>query len=214
MKHKVGFNPLGRKTSHRKALHRNMVTSLFKYERITTTKAKARAIRRTAEKMITRAKVDSVHNRRTIAESIWDKGIIAKLFTELGPRFETRPGGYTRMLKVGTRQNDAAEMVILELVTDVPDAPADKKKTKAKASKSESPKAKSEKQKVEKPQVETKPSAETAIETTPADESAATSSTTAEENVSESKAEAIAEGESSEKNSSPQPEDSSDESET
>ncbi len=210
MKHKVGFNPLGRKTSHRKALHRNMVTSLFRYERITTTKAKARAIRRTAEKMITRAKVDSVHNRRTIAESIWDKGIIAKLFTELGPRFETRPGGYTRMLKVGMRQNDAAEMVILELVSNEPEAPADKKK--AKASKSGSPKAKPEKPKVDKTKSETKPSANTATEATLADESATTASASVEENVSESKAETIAEGESLEKNGSQQSEDSSDES--
>lgn len=152
MKHRVGFNPLGRKTSHRKALHRNMVTSLFRYERITTTKAKARAIRRTAEKMITRAKVDSVHNRRTVAESIWDKAVLAKLFTDIGPRFETRPGGYTRMLKIGTRQNDSAEMVILELVGNEPEAPSDKKK-KAKSSKSETPKGKTEKPKAEKPKV-------------------------------------------------------------
>lgn len=155
MKHRVGFNPLGRKTSHRKALHRNMVTSLFRYERITTTKAKARAIRRTAEKMITRAKVDSVHNRRTVAESIWDKAVLAKLFTDIGPRFETRPGGYTRMLKIGTRQNDSAEMVILELVGNEPEAPTDKKK-KAKTSKSETPKGKTEKPKAEKPKVEKK----------------------------------------------------------
>ncbi|TVR92344.1 MAG: 50S ribosomal protein L17 [Spirochaetaceae bacterium] len=175
MKHRVGFNPLGRKTSHRKALHRNMVTSLFKYERITTTKAKARAIRRTAEKMITRAKVDSVHNRRTIAESIWDKAILAKLFTDIGPRFESRPGGYTRMLKIGTRQNDAAEMVILELVGNEPDAPTEKKK-KSKSAKSDSPKSKvekpkAEKPKAEKPAVEEKPLDETASETSSVDES-------------------------------------------
>jgi len=153
MKHRVGFNPLGRKTSHRKALHRNMVTSLFRYERITTTKAKARAIRRTAEKMITRAKVDSVHNRRTIAESIWDKAILAKLFTDIGPRFESRPGGYTRMLKIGTRQNDAAEMVILELVGNEPETTTDKKK-KAKSTKSEDSKGKTGKPKAEKPKAE------------------------------------------------------------
>lgn len=116
MKHKVGFNRLGRKPAHRKALHRNMVTSLFKHERIRTTKAKARAIRRTAEKMITRAKVDSVHNRRMIARDLKDKAILAKLFVDIGPRFKTRPGGYTRMLKIGHRAGDASEMVILELV--------------------------------------------------------------------------------------------------
>ena len=118
MKHRVGFNRLGRKPAHRKALHRNMVTSLFKYERIRTTKAKAREIRRTAEKMITRAKVDSVHNRRMVARDIKDKAILAKLFVDIGPRFVARPGGYTRMLKIGRRAGDASEMVLLELVRE------------------------------------------------------------------------------------------------
>ena len=121
MKHRVGFNRLGRKPAHRKALHRNMVTSLFKHERIRTTKAKAREIRRTAEKMITRAKVDSVHNRRMVARDIKDGAILAKLFTDIGPRFRTRPGGYTRMLKIGHRAGDASEMVLLELVSEVTD---------------------------------------------------------------------------------------------
>lgn len=116
MKHRVGFNRLSRKPSHRKALHRNMVTSLFRHERIRTTKAKAQAIRRTAEKMITRAKTDSVHNRRMVARDIKDKAILAKLFAEIAPRFVERPGGYTRLLKIGPRQGDAAEMVLLELV--------------------------------------------------------------------------------------------------
>lgn len=136
MKHKVGFNRLGRKPAHRKALHRNMVTSLFKHERIRTTKAKARAIRRTAEKMITRAKVDSVHNRRMIARDLKDKAILAKLFVDIGPRFRSRPGGYTRMLKIGHRAGDASEMVILELVGE---ELQEAKKTK-KASKPESAK--------------------------------------------------------------------------
>jgi large subunit ribosomal protein L17 len=95
-----------------------MATSLFRYERIKTTKAKALAVRRTAEKMITRAKTDSVHNRRIIAKDIQDKEILAKLFTDIGPRFKERPGGYTRILKLGYRQGDAAEMVLLELVQD------------------------------------------------------------------------------------------------
>lgn len=118
MKHRVGFNRLGRKPAHRKALHRNMVTSLFKHERIRTTKAKAREIRRTAEKMITRAKVDSVHNRRMVGRDIKDEGILAKLFVEIAPRYLTRPGGYTRMLKIGPRRGDASEMVLLELVEE------------------------------------------------------------------------------------------------
>ncbi len=116
MKHKIGYNRLSRTPSHRKSLHRNMVTSLFRYERITTTKAKAREVRKTAEKMVTRAKVDSVHNRRTIGKLIKDEAVLAKLFNEIGPRFQSRPGGYTRMLKIGRRYGDATEMVILELV--------------------------------------------------------------------------------------------------
>ncbi|OQY35182.1 MAG: 50S ribosomal protein L17 [Spirochaetaceae bacterium 4572_59] len=119
MHNRIGFNRLGRKASHRKALHRNMVTSLFKHERIKTTKTKAMEIRKTAEKMITRAKVDSVHNRRIVAKAIWDKDILNKLFTEIAPRFTERPGGYTRVLKLGFRQGDAAEMVLLELVEKV-----------------------------------------------------------------------------------------------
>ncbi|MCL2295192.1 MAG: 50S ribosomal protein L17 [Spirochaetes bacterium] len=116
MKHKIGFNRLGRKYSHRKAMTRNMVTSVFKYERIKTTKAKALEIRKKAEKMITRAKVDSVHNRRIIAKDITDKAVLAKLFTDIAPRFSKRNGGYTRILKLGRRVGDAAEIVFLELV--------------------------------------------------------------------------------------------------
>jgi large subunit ribosomal protein L17 len=100
----------------RKALHRSMVTSLFRYERIKTTKAKALAIRRSAEKLITRAKVDSVHNRRLASARLYDEGIVAKLFTDIALRMKERPGGYTRILKLGERLGDAADMVILELV--------------------------------------------------------------------------------------------------
>ncbi len=116
MKHRIGFNRLGRKSSHRKAMISNMVTSLFRYERIETTKAKALEVRRHAEKMITRAKVDSVHARRIVAEDIKDKAVLAKLFTDIAPRNESRAGGYTRILKLGYRKGDAAEMVLLELV--------------------------------------------------------------------------------------------------
>ncbi len=101
MRHRVGFNRLDRKQSHRKAMLRNMTTSLFKYERIETTHAKALEVRRTAEKYITRAKVDSVHNRRIVARSIQDKAVLNKLFTEIGPLYTERNGGYTRILKIG-----------------------------------------------------------------------------------------------------------------
>lgn len=116
MRHRVGFNALSRKSGERKALKRNMVTSLFRYERIETTKAKALEVRKMAEKMITRAKVDSVHNRREIAKFVYDEAIVDKLFKEIAPMFAERKGGYTRILKTGYRLGDAAEMVILELV--------------------------------------------------------------------------------------------------
>jgi large subunit ribosomal protein L17 len=134
MKHRRGFNPLERSSAHRKALHRNMVTSLFRYERIKTTKPKAQAIRRTAEKLITRAKIDSVHNRRIVSSRLYDEGVVAKLFTNIALRMKERPGGYTRILKLGERYGDAAEVVILELVDyQLPDAEgADKKGSKGK----------------------------------------------------------------------------------
>jgi len=93
-----------------------MVTALFRLGRIRTTKAKARELRRTAERLITRAGIDSVHNRRMAARTIQDRAILAKLFTQIGGTYVDRPGGYTRILKLGPRYGDAAEMVILELV--------------------------------------------------------------------------------------------------
>ena len=135
MKHRRGFNPLERMAAHRKALHRSMVTSLFRHERIRTTKAKALEVRRTAEKMITRAKVDSVHNRRIISARLFDEGIVAKLFTTIAPRMKEREGGYTRILKLGERQGDAAPMVILELVDYKLDIEGTEKKAKKKEAK-------------------------------------------------------------------------------
>ncbi|MDR0402900.1 MAG: 50S ribosomal protein L17 [Treponema sp.] len=116
MKHRRGFNPLERMSAHRKALLRNMVTSFFREERISTTRAKALAVRRSAEKLITRAKIDSVHNRRIVSSRLYDEGVAAKLFTVIAPRMKDRPGGYTRIIKLGRRPGDASEMVILELV--------------------------------------------------------------------------------------------------
>ncbi len=149
MNHKNGFNPLSRTTAHRRAMSRNMVTSLFRFERITTTKAKALEVRKAAEKLITRSKIDSVHNRRQAARFIQDEIVLTKLFTEIGPRMKERNGGYTRVLKLGFRQGDAADMVILELVDYKLDneQKAEKKDTKAKkaeAKKTETKKAKAE----------------------------------------------------------------------
>ena len=139
MKHRIGFNALSRTTSERTALKRNMVTSLFRYERIETTKAKALEVRKMAEKMITRAKVDNVHSRRMIARDINDPAVLDKLFKEISPLFADRNGGYTRVLKTGYRLGDAADMVILELVEKTQkkeakkEAKSEKKEAKAKA---------------------------------------------------------------------------------
>jgi len=136
MKHKIGFNKLNMMPAHRKATIRNMVTALLEHERITTTHAKALEVRRFAEKEITRAKEDSVHNRRMVARKIWDQGILAKLFTDIAPRFKERNGGYTRIVRIGERKHDAADMVILELVerkVDEKQAEREKRKAEKKA---------------------------------------------------------------------------------
>ena len=139
MNHKMGFNPLSRTSAHRRAMSRNMVTSLFRYERITTTKAKALEVRKAAEKLITRSKVDTVHNRRQVARFIQDEIVLAKLFTEIGPRMKDRNGGYTSVLKLGFRQGDAADMVILQLVDYKLDTTDKSEKKAAKAKKAEAP---------------------------------------------------------------------------
>ncbi|TFG63874.1 MAG: 50S ribosomal protein L17 [Spirochaetales bacterium] len=117
MKHKISFNRLGRRAGQRKALVKSMIMSLLKHERLTTTKAKAMEIRRFTEKMITKARVDTVHNRRIVGKVIQDKAILDKLFTEIGPRYiEKTKGGYTRVLKLGYRHNDSSEMAVVELI--------------------------------------------------------------------------------------------------
>ncbi len=132
MKHRMGFKRLGRNRSHRIALYKAMATALFRYERIRTTQVKAKEMRRVVERMISRARQDTVHNRRLIARSIADKAVLAKLFTDIAPRFASRPGGYTRILKLGARYGDASEMVLLELVERKERAPRRKKKEEAK----------------------------------------------------------------------------------
>ena len=134
MRHRSNYNRLSRKAGHRRAMLRSMVISLLRHERIRTTRAKAGEVRRKAEKMITRAKVDSVHNRRIVAKDVNDKAVLAKLFTEVGPRFQSRPGGYTRILRLGQRRGDAAEMVLLELVEREDEKP---KKTRRRAAQAE-----------------------------------------------------------------------------
>jgi len=116
MRHAVAGRKLNRPTGHRLALYRNLVTDLLRYERLTTTVAKARANRPIAEKVLTLGKTDSVHHRRLAAAQLFDAKIVQKLFDVLGPRFNERPGGYTRVIRLGRRLGDAAEIAVIELV--------------------------------------------------------------------------------------------------
>jgi large subunit ribosomal protein L17 len=116
MRHRVKGKKLSRDSAQRKALLRNLVTSFLEKERIRTTLAKAKATRPVAEKMITLGKKNSLHSRRIALRFIYKKDVVKKLFDEIGPRFSERPGGYTRIVKIGPRAGDGAEMAILELV--------------------------------------------------------------------------------------------------
>lgn len=125
MRHQMAGKKLGRKKDARAGLRRTLIKQLFEHERIQTTRAKAQAIRGAAEKLITIARnsgdgsdIDKVNARRLAAARLNDAAIVKKLFDDIGPRFTNRPGGYTRMLKLGPRQGDAAEMVLLELVEE------------------------------------------------------------------------------------------------
>ncbi len=118
MRHASTGRRLGRKTSHRIAMFRNMVTSFFIHEKITTTDSKAKEIRPIAEKLITLAKRGDLHARRQAAAYIRDTKTVAKLFTQIAPRYQERDGGYTRIIKLGVRPGDNAEISIIELVEE------------------------------------------------------------------------------------------------
>ena len=116
MRHNKKFNHLGRKSAHRKAMLSNMACSLILHKRITTTVAKAKALKVYVEPLITKSKVDSTHNRRVVFSYFQDKDAVSELFREVSPKIADRPGGYTRILKTGTRLGDSADMCIIELV--------------------------------------------------------------------------------------------------
>ncbi|HEY5601579.1 MAG TPA: 50S ribosomal protein L17 [Gammaproteobacteria bacterium] len=116
MRHQLSGRQLSRNSSHRKAMFKNMASSLFRHELIRTTLPKAKELRRVAEPLITKAKVDSVANRRYVYNRLRDREIVGKLFAELGPRYKVRPGGYLRILKCGYRAGDKAPMALVELV--------------------------------------------------------------------------------------------------
>jgi large subunit ribosomal protein L17 len=115
---------LGGSSAHQRLILSNLATALFEHGRITTTEARARTLRPLAEKLITKAKkaelgtTESVHNRREVLKTVRDKGVVHVLFTEIGPSFAERPGGYTRITKIGPRKGDNAPMAVIELVTD------------------------------------------------------------------------------------------------
>jgi large subunit ribosomal protein L17 len=116
MRHRNSGRQLGRNSTHRKAMYRNMAASLFRHELIKTTLPKAKELRRVAEPLITMAKNDSVAKRRLAFARVRDRDVVTKLFNELGPRYKERPGGYLRILKCGFRAGDNAPMAIVELV--------------------------------------------------------------------------------------------------
>jgi large subunit ribosomal protein L17 len=124
MRHRKSGRRLGRNSSHRKAMYRNMATSMVKHETIRTTVPKAKELRRVVEPLITLAKEDSVANRRLAFNRLRDKEAVGKLFSELGPRFKDRPGGYLRILKMGPRPGDAAPMAIVMLTEQAEEAKA------------------------------------------------------------------------------------------
>ena len=119
MRHRKSGKQLNRNASHRKAMFKNMTCSLVEHEVIKTTVPKAKELRRFAEPLITLAKEDSVANRRLAFARVGSKAVVGKLFSDLGPRFQDRPGGYTRILKAGFRARDAAPMAYIELVDRV-----------------------------------------------------------------------------------------------
>lgn len=133
MRHNKKFNHLGRTASHRDAMLANMACSLIMHKRITTTLAKAKALKKYVEPLVTRSKDDSTNSRRVVFRYLQDKVTVAELFKTVGPAVGERPGGYTRIIKLGTRQGDAAEMAFIELVDfdeNMAKAPKAAKKTR------------------------------------------------------------------------------------
>ena len=154
---------LGGSPSHQRLIVANLATQLFEHGRITTTEAKARVLRPVAEKLITKAKRGDLHNRREVLKTVRDKGVVHELFTEIAPRYADRPGGYTRITKIGPRKGDNAPMAVIELVTEAYEpkaAPAKKAAKKAPAKKAA-------------PVAEETPAEETSAEEAPAEETPA-----------------------------------------
>ncbi len=171
MRHNKAINHLGRKSGHRKALMANMATSLILHKRIKTTVAKAKALKSYVEPLITKSKEDTTHSRRVVFSYLKNKYAVTELFRVIAPKIADRPGGYTRVLKIGFRQGDGADMALIELVdfneAALASAKTETKKTSTRRSRS--------KKSVEAPKAEETPAAETPAveEPAPAEETKA-----------------------------------------
>ncbi len=177
MRHNKKFNHLGRTASHRQAMLANMAISLIMHKRITTTVAKAKALKKYVEPLITKAKEDSTNSRRVVFSYLQNKEAIKELFSAVSEKVGDRPGGYTRIIKLGTRQGDAAQVCFIELVDFDPDMAKDTKKKSTRRSRKSAPKAEAaapaaEEAKAETP-VEEAPAAEAAEEAPAAEEAKA-----------------------------------------
>ena len=190
---------LGGSPAHQRLMLANLATSLFEHGRITTTEAKARRLRPFAERLITKAKRGDLHNRRMVLRTIRDKTVVHELFTEIAPRYATRPGGYLRITKVGPRKGDNAPMAVIELVEEVdftekPEEPAKKtaaKKTAKKSAKRSAAK-KTAKKSTAKKTAAAEPEAEADEESTEAKDEAAEESTEATDEAAAAESEADA----------------------
>jgi large subunit ribosomal protein L17 len=192
---------LGGSPAHQKLILSNLATALFEHGRITTTEAKARALRPVAERLITKAKKGDLHNRRLVLRTVKDKGVVHTLFTEIGPRFADRPGGYTRITKIGPRKGDNAPMAVIELVTE-PYAPKARAKTPAAAAQAPAaavPVAVADEPVLEEPVAEEPVLEEIAGEETPVEDVTVEETVVEETAAAESAVEPPADEESSEK---------------
>ena len=135
MRHRVKGRKLGRSPAHRKALFRNQLASLVREERIKTTLHKAKELRPIAEKVVTQGKRDTLHARRQVNRLLPERQLVKKVFDDIAPRFQDRPGGYTRIVKLGPRRGDGAEMAVIEFVETGAGEPEPEKKKKSKKDK-------------------------------------------------------------------------------
>ncbi|WP_316771606.1 50S ribosomal protein L17 [Pedobacter frigiditerrae] len=189
MRHGKKHNHLGRTTSHRKAMLANMASSLIKHKRISTTLAKAKALRVYVEPLITKSKNDTTHSRRTVFAYLQDKETVTELFRDVAAKVANRPGGYTRIIKLNNRLGDNAEMALIELVdyNEVygKDTAAEEKKTtrrgRSKAKKADAPAAEAKAPKAEVEEAVVVEEAAPAVEETPATEEAAPEASSTEE---------------------------------